>query len=44
MTPIARDNWQTLEPLLDRALDLAPAERSQWLEELSGRRGGTGGP
>jgi hypothetical protein len=37
MTIIARESWQTLEPLLDRALDLEPAERATWLDELSAR-------
>jgi eukaryotic-like serine/threonine-protein kinase len=36
MTQLDRDRWQVLEPLLDRALELAPEERSLWLEELSG--------
>ena len=31
---IDRDRWQTLEPLLDRALELSPEERSGWLAEL----------
>ncbi|MEO8636012.1 MAG: serine/threonine-protein kinase [Gemmatimonadales bacterium] len=35
MPPIARDNWQTLEPLLDEVLDLAPEARDKWLAELS---------
>ena len=35
MSPIARESWQTLEPLLDQALELAPEARSQWLAELS---------
>jgi eukaryotic-like serine/threonine-protein kinase len=37
MAPFARDDWQTLEPLLDHALELSPEERSGWLEELSAR-------
>ena len=27
--------WRALEPLLDEALDLEPAERRRWLEDLS---------
>ncbi|HET6578284.1 MAG TPA: protein kinase [Gemmatimonadales bacterium] len=30
-----RDHWQTLNPLLDRALDLPAESRQQWLAELS---------
>jgi serine/threonine-protein kinase len=37
MTVIKRENWATLEPLLDEALELAPADRSRWLDAL-GRR------
>ncbi len=35
MPVIDPDRWQVLEPLLDRALDLGPVERSRWLDELS---------
>ncbi len=35
MNPLPRSNWQTLEPLLDQALELAPEARSRWLAELS---------
>ncbi len=35
MHVVDRDRWQVLEPLLDRALELAPDERSRWLDELS---------
>jgi tetratricopeptide (TPR) repeat protein len=37
MTAIDRESWQQLEPLLDQAIDLPPAERSLWLAELSAR-------
>jgi len=30
-----RDRWRLLEPLLDRALDLSPAQRASWLDALS---------
>jgi serine/threonine-protein kinase len=29
-----RDRWRILEPLLDAALDLEPARRADWLDEL----------
>jgi serine/threonine-protein kinase len=35
MPTIDRDRWRALEPLIDRALDLEPAERARWLAELS---------
>jgi len=35
MNPLPRSNWQTLEPLLDQALELAPEARSRWLAERS---------
>ncbi|MEO8200583.1 MAG: protein kinase [Gemmatimonadota bacterium] len=35
MPTISRSNWQTLEPLLDQALDLEPEDRVEWLRELS---------
>ena len=35
MSPIAPDSWRTLEPLLDRALELSPEAREEWLAELS---------
>jgi serine/threonine-protein kinase len=34
MPVMDRDRWRVLEPLLDEALDLAPAERPQWLDTL----------
>lgn len=37
MPVIDRDRWQVLEPLLDTALDLAPEERSRWLDQLASR-------
>lgn len=30
-----RDRWRLLEPLLDRALDLSPTQRADWLDALS---------
>ncbi|MEO7987202.1 MAG: protein kinase [Gemmatimonadales bacterium] len=35
MPLIDPDRWQVLEPLLDKALELEPAERGRWLDELS---------
>jgi hypothetical protein len=35
MTTIDRESWKQLEPLLDRAIDMPPAERSQGLAELA---------
>jgi serine/threonine protein kinase len=35
MAALDRTRWQTLEPLLDHALDLPPEERRQWLDTLS---------
>jgi len=32
---IDRQRWLALEPLLDRALDLAPDERARWLNDVS---------
>ena len=32
--PITAADWKRLSPLLDAALDLAPAERSAWLATL----------
>ena len=37
MTPIDRDRWPELEPLLDYALELSPAVRDAWLGELRAR-------
>ena len=37
MPTINRSDWETLEPLLDRALDMEPAERERWLQEISAR-------
>ncbi|HEU4584804.1 MAG TPA: protein kinase [Gemmatimonadaceae bacterium] len=34
MASIDRDRWSELEPLLDKALELSPAERREWLEKL----------
>jgi eukaryotic-like serine/threonine-protein kinase len=34
MTVMDPDRWRRLEPLLDRALELAPAERSAWLHAM----------
>jgi serine/threonine-protein kinase len=30
-----RDRWRLIEPLLDRALDLSPTQRADWLDALS---------
>ncbi|HEU4586813.1 MAG TPA: serine/threonine-protein kinase [Gemmatimonadaceae bacterium] len=35
MAALDRARWQSLEPLLDHALDLPPEERRQWLDTLS---------
>ena len=35
MPVIDRERWNVLEPLLDEALDLTPAERATWLDALS---------
>lgn len=35
MAAFDRARWQSLEPLLDHALDLPPEERSAWLDALS---------
>jgi len=35
MAAFDRTRWQSLEPLLDHALDLAPEERRAWLDTLS---------
>jgi hypothetical protein len=32
-----RERWQILEPLLDRALELSPGERTPWLDALRER-------
>jgi eukaryotic-like serine/threonine-protein kinase len=32
---IDRNRWLALQPLLDQVLDIAPAERSRWLDALS---------
>lgn len=40
MPTIDRGNWQTLEPLLDYALDLSAEQRERWLRELSDRSPG----
>ena len=37
MPIIDRVTWESLEPLLDQVLDLAPEQRTQWLEDLSAR-------
>ena len=37
MTVIDPTRWQTLEPLLDEVLDLAPEERARWIQALSTR-------
>jgi hypothetical protein len=34
MFSLKRHVWNALQPLLNRALDLAPAERLAWLDEL----------
>src|SRR5262245_22702651 len=34
MSSIDSDSWQHLARLLDAALDLPPAERARWLDEL----------
>jgi len=34
MPGLARDRWESIAPLLERALDLSDAERSAWLETL----------
>jgi len=34
MFTLKRHVWNALQPLLNRALDLAPAERLAWLDEL----------
>ncbi|MEP6573392.1 MAG: hypothetical protein ABJD11_11880 [Gemmatimonadota bacterium] len=33
----SRPSWRTLEPLIDEALDLSPAERLHWLADLASR-------
>ncbi|HEU6450999.1 MAG TPA: serine/threonine-protein kinase [Gemmatimonadaceae bacterium] len=35
MAALDRTRWQSLEPLLDHALDLSPEERREWLDTLS---------
>jgi serine/threonine-protein kinase len=35
MPIINRATWESLEPLLDQVLDLAPEERTRWLADLS---------
>lgn len=37
MPLINRASWESLEPLIDHALDLGPEERTRWLRELSSR-------
>lgn len=37
MAELPRDHWLSLEPLLDEALDLPPAERARWLHGLAAR-------
>ncbi len=37
MSPIDRDRWGVLSPLLDRALELSGAERVAWLDTLRSR-------
>ena len=32
-----RERWQSLEPLLDEVLELAPTARTRWLGELAAR-------
>ena len=34
MSPLGHDRWQVISPYLDRALEMAAAERSLWLELL----------
>lgn len=34
MTEINNELWRTLDPLLDRALDLPPEDRDRWLDDL----------
>ena len=36
-TPMSRDRWLALEPLVDQALDLAPDERAAWVAALRRR-------
>ncbi|HEU4584861.1 MAG TPA: hypothetical protein VFR95_03880 [Gemmatimonadaceae bacterium] len=35
MAALDRTRWQSLEPLLDHALDLSPEDRREWLDTLS---------
>ena len=35
-----RERWQSLEPLLDEVLELAPTARTRWLGELAARSPG----
>src|SRR5689334_5934415 len=34
MSSISNDRWRELSPLLDRAIEMDPAERDSWLESL----------
>ncbi|MEO8451084.1 MAG: serine/threonine-protein kinase [Gemmatimonadota bacterium] len=34
MTPLDRDRWAEIEPLLDQVLDLPPEARPEWLDRL----------
>jgi len=34
MAPLSRERWQAVSPLLDRALEIAPAEREAWIATL----------
>jgi eukaryotic-like serine/threonine-protein kinase len=40
MPRINPEDWVSLEPFLDQAMDLGPEERSRWLQELSERSPG----
>ena len=37
MPDLNREQWQVIDPLLDRALELAPEQRRQWLDDLRSR-------
>ena len=39
-----RERWQSLEPLLDEVLELAPTARTRWLGELAARSPGRRAP